>query len=71
MQIPRPLREQVKEYEKAGFHIIEYKPCSGAHYKVRFKEFSEPQVITKNLTDWRSIKNNIAHYKRKMMEQKT
>ena len=71
MQIPRVLRAQVREYEKAGFHVKECKPCNGAHFKLWFEEFADPQVITKNLTDWRSIKNNIANYKRKRMEQKT
>jgi hypothetical protein len=64
MNIPRVIREQVKEYSKAGFHVIDYEPRSGAHFKVWFAEFDEPQIITKNLMGWRSIKNNIAHYRR-------
>jgi hypothetical protein len=64
MNIPRVLREQAKEYERAGFHIINIEPRNGAHFKVWFAEFDEPQIITKNVNSWRSIKNNISHYKR-------
>lgn len=64
MKTPRVLRAQVREYEKAGFHVVECVPCNGAHFKLRFAEFSEPQVVTKNLSDPRSIKNNLARYRR-------
>ena len=64
MDIPRAIREQVKEYEKAGFHVIQCEPRSGSHFKVWFAEFSEPQIVTKNVLEWRSLKNNIARYRR-------
>ena len=65
MNIPRVLREQVKEYERAGFHVIDVEPRSGAHFKLWFAEFpDQPQIVTKNIIDPRSIKNNIAHYRR-------
>lgn len=64
MNIPRVLREQVKEYERAGFHVIDVEPRSGSHFKVWFAEFAEPQIVTKNALDWRALKNNIARYKR-------
>ena len=64
MNIPRVLREQVKEYEKAGFHVIDWECRSGSHFKLVFKEFPEPQFITKNQNDPRALKNNLAHYKR-------
>ena len=64
MDIPRAIREQVKEYEKAGFHVIQCEPRSGSHFKVWFAEFSEPQIVTKNAFEWRSLKNNIARYRR-------
>lgn len=70
LKIPKPLRMQVREYERAGFHVIECAPCSGAHFKLRFAEFSEPQIVTKNLTDPRSIKNNLASYRRKQTQHK-
>ena len=70
MNIPRVLREQVKEYEKAGFHVIACEPRSGAHFKLWFAEFpNKPQIVTKNVVEWRSLKNNIAHYKRIVKEQ--
>lgn len=65
MNVPRVLREQVKEYEKAGFHVIAVEPRNGAHFKVWFAEFpDQPQIITKNALDWRALRNNISHYKR-------
>lgn len=65
MNVPRVLREQVKEYERAGFHVTAVEPRSGSHFKVWFAEFpDQPQIITKNVLDWRALKNNIARYKR-------
>ena len=65
MNVPRVLREQVKEYEKAGFHVVAVEPRNGAHFKVWFAEFPDkPQIITKNALDWRALRNNISHYKR-------
>ena len=69
MNIPKVLREQVKEYERAGFHVIDVEPRSGSHFKLRFAEFAEPQIVTKNLLDWRAIKNNIARYRRLAKEK--
>lgn len=71
MNIPRVLREQVKEYEKAGFHVVACEPRNGAHFKLRFAEFTEPQIVTKNACDPRSVKNNIAHYKRVLAKETT
>lgn len=70
MNTPRVLREQVKEYERAGFHVIACEPRNGAHFKLWFAEFSEPQIVTKNALDWRALKNNITRYKRVMMKEK-
>lgn len=70
MNVPRVLREQVKEYERAGFHVIDVEPRSGSHFKVWFAEFDTPQIITKNAVDWRALKNNIAHYKRQLAKEK-
>jgi len=65
VNIPRAIREQVKEYEKAGFHVTQVEPRSGAHFKIWFAEFPErPQIVTKNVLEWRSLKNNIARYRR-------
>jgi hypothetical protein len=65
MNVPRAIREQVKEYEKAGFHVVACEPRSGAHFKIWFAEFpDQPQIVTKNVEEWRSLKNNIARYRR-------
>ena len=64
MNVPRVLREQVKAYEKAGFHVTDVEPRNGSHFRLRFAEFDEPQIVTKNITDPRALKNNISHYKR-------
>jgi len=71
MNVPRVLREQVKEYERAGFHVVACEPRSGSHFKVWFAEFKEPQIVTKNSSDPRALKNNIAHYKRVIAKEKT
>jgi hypothetical protein len=65
MQIPKVLREQVRAYEKAGFNVVDCKPASGAHFKLWFKEFEEPQVVTKNVADYRAMKNNLSQLRRK------
>lgn len=64
MKIPQCLRKQVVEYEKAGFHVIDIETRSGSHFKVTFAEFPTSQIITKNGSDWRAIKNNLALYRR-------
>lgn len=65
MNIPRALREQVKEYEKAGFRVVACEPRSGAHFKLWFAEFPDkPQIVTTNAYDPRSLKNNISRYRR-------
>ena len=64
MKVPQYLRKQVIEYEKAGFHAINVEARSGSHFKITFAEFSTPQIITKNGSDWRAIKNNLALYRR-------
>lgn len=64
MNIPRVLREQAKFYESKGFHIIDVEPRSGAHFLVKFAEFPEPQIITKNGSDSRAMHNNVAQYRR-------
>lgn len=64
MKLPQGLRSQLREYEKAGFHVVDCQPASGSHFKMRFAEFSEPQVVSRNLTDKRALKNNIARFRR-------
>lgn len=69
MDIPQCLREQVKEYEKAGFIVEQIEHRKGAHFKVWFKGMRTPQIITKSKSDHRAYKNNIAHYRRVMREE--
>ena len=63
MQIPRPFRKQFEVYEKAGFHVKDLEPSRGSHAKVWFEEFTEPQMLSKNVGDPRALKNNIARFR--------
>lgn len=64
MNIPRVLREQAKFYASKGFNIIEVEPRDGSHFRVRFAEFDQPQILTKNCHDPRAMLNNLAAYRR-------
>jgi hypothetical protein len=68
MKVPQCLRKQILEYEKAGFHVIDLETRSGSHFKITFAEFPTPQIITKNGSDPRAIKNNLASYRRQLKE---
>jgi hypothetical protein len=70
MEVPRLLRKQMNEYRKAGFNLVTIEPRSGSHFKVVFKEFSEPQIVSSNGSDHRALKNNIARFRRLAMESK-
>jgi len=69
MKIPQVLRKQVIEYAKAGFHVVDVEPRSGSHFLLKFSELKQPQIVTKNAFDPRSIKNNISAYRRLLREQ--
>jgi hypothetical protein len=64
MQVPKKIRKQIKEYEAAGFHVIDWEPAAGSHFKVNFAEFPERMVLTASTLEPRAIKNNIAMFKR-------
>ena len=64
MPIPRVLRDQAKFYASKGFHIIDAEPRAGSHFLVKFAEFPEPQIITKNAGDHRAMHNNVSVYRR-------
>jgi hypothetical protein len=64
MTIPRCLREQAKFYASKGFHIIEAEPRSGSHFLVKFAEFPDATILTKNGSDPRAMHNNVAMYRR-------
>jgi len=68
MKVPQCLRKQILEYEKAGFHVVDLENRSGSHFKITFAEFPTPQIITKNGSDPRAIKNNLASYRRQLKE---
>lgn len=63
MNIPRVFRQQFVEYEKAGFHPVSLEFTKGAHAKVKFAEFPETQLLSKNIGDYRALKNNIARFR--------
>ena len=69
MNIPRVLREQLKVYEREGFHPLTVEQRAGSHFKVVFAEFSEPQILTKNAGEPRALKNNIARFRKLAREQ--
>jgi len=69
MKVPQVLRKQILEYEKAGFHVVDVEARSGSHFKITFAELQQPQIITKNGSDPRAIKNNIASYRRQLKEE--
>ena len=64
MKLPRVLREQAKFYESKGFHIIDVEPRSGSHFLVKFAEFPDPQIVSKNGSDPRALLNNVSQYRR-------
>jgi len=71
MRIPANLRKQIQEYRKAGFTLVDLHPRAGSHWMAKFKEFSQPQIITVSATDWRAWKNNISMYRRLAAEEKS
>lgn len=64
MPIPKVLREQAKFYASKGFHIIDAEHRAGAHFLVKFAEFPERQILTKNAGDPRALLNNVSAYRR-------
>ena len=64
MSVPRCLREQAKFYASKGFHIVEATPRAGSHWLVKFSEFPDPVILTKNAGDPRAMHNNVAVYRR-------
>ena len=63
MNVPQPLRKQLKAYEAAGFHPVALEPRAGSHWKVAFAEFDAPQFLTTHVGCPHAIKNNIARFK--------
>lgn len=71
MDIPRGLRKQLAYYSKAGFDAVEIKHAAGSHVKVIFAQFTEPQILTRNIDEPRALKNNLARFRRLAKEQQT
>ncbi len=69
MEIPRALRKQVAYYAREGFDVVEVEFRSGSHVKLTFAQFSEPQFMSRNPTDSRGWKNNVARFRRLAKEQ--
>jgi hypothetical protein len=69
MKVPTNLRKQFKEYEKAGFRIVDLELLSGSHCKVRIEGIDTPQFLTRNADEPRAIKNNIARFRRLSKEK--
>lgn len=63
MNVPRMFRKQFDVYERAGFHPVSFEFAKGAHVKVKFAEFPEVQVLTKNADEPRALKNNLARFR--------
>lgn len=70
MDIPRALRKQLAYYAQEGFNVVEIKPAAGSHVKVIFAQFTEPQILTKNINEPRALKNNLARFRRLARENK-
>jgi len=64
MNIPRVLRKQIEYYAREGFDVVEIEPRAGSHFKAIFAQFTEPQILSKNITEPRSLKNNVARFRR-------
>jgi hypothetical protein len=64
MTIPRCLRDQAKFYASKGFHMVDAQPRSGSHFLVKFAEFPDPVILTKNAGDPRAMLNNVSAYRR-------
>lgn len=62
--VPRVLREQARLYASHGFHIESVEHRTGSHFKVIFREFTEPQFLSCNPSDSHAWKNNIARFRR-------
>lgn len=69
MEIPKLLREQLKFYERHGFHAASVEPREGSHMKVIFAEFSQPQIVTRSKTDWRAWRNNLSRFRNLVKEK--
>ena len=62
--ITKQFRKQLEVYAKEGFTVKHLETAKGAHYKVWFNEFSEPQHLSTHIGEPRALKNNIARFKR-------
>jgi hypothetical protein len=69
MDIPRVLRKQLAYYAQEGFDAVDIKHAAGSHVKVVFAQFTEPQILTRNMKEPRALKNNIARFRRLAKEQ--
>ena len=64
MKIPKRMREQLKVYEREGFHATSIEMRAGSHRMVTFAEFPEPQILSDSKSDWRRERNNVAVFRK-------
>jgi hypothetical protein len=64
MKMPSKLREQLAFYDKAGFTFSSVEPRKGSHWLVVFDKIG-PMVVTTNVGDPRSMKNNLCELRRR------
>ncbi len=64
MKMPSKLREQLAFYDKAGFTFSSAEPRKGSHWLVVFDKVG-PMVVTTNVGDPRSLKNNLGELRRR------
>jgi hypothetical protein len=58
----------MKFYANNGFHALDIEPRNGGHFCITFAEFPKKQIVTKNGTDPRAWRNNLANYRRLQKE---
>lgn len=68
MQIPRVLREQMREFIKAGFTPVEIEKRAGSHFMVKFAEIGGLWLVSQNEGNWRNIKNSIARFRQRLKQ---
>jgi hypothetical protein len=64
MKMPTKLRDQLAFYDKAGFSYKSVEPRKGSHWLVVFEKVG-PMVVTTNVGDPRSLKNNLSELRRR------
>lgn len=64
MEIPRPLREQLRFFEKHGFKALQIESRKGSHFKVQFENISQPYFMSSHDGSERERKNMLCRLRR-------